>query len=203
MKIGIIGTGAVGKTLATKLAERGYPVLIANSRGPEAVADSLGASIAEVKPSSTLEVLDCDLVILSVPWTKVPDVLGSGGPKDGRILVDATNIFLSYPPHARVDDLKGDSGSEIVARLAPAARVVKAFNTLAIATMFAPLPKDTKRVLFVAGDDASAVDPVAAIIAGLGLIPIPLGSLAHAGRQMELGGPLSGVELLALAEDAA
>ena len=203
MNIGIIGTGAVGKTLATKLAERGYRVLVANSRGPEAVADSLGSSVADVTPSSTSEVLGCDLVILSVPWTKVPDVLRSGGPKDGRILVDATNIFLSYPPDARIDDLKGGSGSEIVARLAPEARVVKAFNTLAFATMFAPLPKGTKRVLFLAGDDASAVAPVAALIADLGFLPVSLGSLAHAGRQMELGGPLSGLELLATADDAA
>ncbi len=203
MKIGIIGTGAVGKTLATKLAERGYPVLVANSRGPAAVADSLGASIADVIPSSTSEVLGCDIVILSVPWTKVPDVLSSGGPKDGRILVDATNIFLTYPPNARLDDLKGDSGSEIVARLAPEARVVKAFNTLPIAAMFAPLPKGTKRVLFVAGDDASAVAPVAALIADLGLHPVTLVSLPHAGRQMELGGPLSALELLTPAEEAA
>lgn len=196
MKVGIIGTGTVGKTLATKMAESGYPVLLANSRGPEAVVDSLGASIADVIPSSTLEALGCDLVILSVPWTKVPDVLGSGGPKDGRILVDATNIFLSYPPNPSVDDLKGDSGSEIVARLAPAARVVKVFNTLPVARMFAPPPKGTKRVLFVAGDDAPAITPVAALIADLGLHPVPLGSLAQAGRQMELGGPPSGLELL-------
>lgn len=203
MKVGIIGTGPVGKTLATKLAERGYPVLLANSRGPEAVSDSLGATIADVAPSSTSEVLGCDLVILSVPWTKVLDVLGSGGPKDGRILVDATNIFLTYQPDARVNDLKGDSGSEIVARSAPAARVVKAFNTLPVARMFAPPPKATKRVLFVAGDDASAVAPVAALIADIGLHPVPLGSLSHAGRQMELGGPLSGLELLTPSEDAA
>ena len=98
MKIGISGTGPVGKTLATKLAESGYPILLANSRGPEAVAESLGTYIADVTPSSTSEVLSCDLVILSMPWTKVPDVLRSGGPKGGRILVDATNIFLRYPP---------------------------------------------------------------------------------------------------------
>jgi 8-hydroxy-5-deazaflavin:NADPH oxidoreductase len=202
MKIGIIGTGTVGKTLALMLSAKGHQVLVANSRGPEGVVESLGAS-SVLTPSSTSKALACDLIFLTVPWTKVPDVLRSGGPRDGRILVDTTNIFLSYPPDARVDDLKGDSGSEIVARLAPAARVVKAFNTLPFATMFALRPDGMKRVLFVAGDDAPAVAIVASLVAELGLHPVPLGSLAQAGRQMELGGPLSGLELLTPVKGAA
>lgn len=202
MKIGIIGTGMVGKTLATKLATAGHQVLVANSRGPESVADILGSSGAGLTPGTTPEALTYELVFLTVPWTRVRDVLGSGGPADGRILVDATNIFLSYPPEARIDDLKGDTGSEIIARLAPEARVVKAFNTLPFDRMFAPLPKGAKRVLFVAGDDARAVAAVAGLVTELGLHPVPLGSLAVAGRQMELGGPLSGLELLTPDENA-
>jgi predicted dinucleotide-binding enzyme len=49
---------------------------------------------------------------------------------NGCNLLDTTNIFLSYGPDFRIDDLKGDPGSEIIARLAPSARVVKAFNTM-------------------------------------------------------------------------
>jgi len=203
VKIGIIGAGMVGKTLATRLAAKGHQVLLANSRGPESVAESLGASTAKVTPSSTSATLACDLVFLTVPWTKIGDVLKSGGPKDGRILVDATNIFLRFPPEALIDDLKGDSGSEIVARLAPGARVVKAFNTLPFTTMFAPRPEGMERVLFVAGDDASAVASVADLIVELGLHPVPLGPLAQAGRLMELGGPLSGLELLTPAKKEA
>lgn len=202
MKIGIIGTGTVGKTLATRLAASGHHVLLANSRGPESVAEILGASNNGVTPGSTSQALVCDLIFLTVPWTKVADVLGNGGPKDGRILVDVTNIFLRYPPETLIDDLKGDTGSEIVARLAPEARVVKALNTLPFSTMFAPLPAGVKRVLFVAGDDASAVTKVTSLITELGLHPVPLGSLAEAGRLMELGGPLSGLELLTQVREA-
>lgn len=197
MQIGIIGAGEVGKTLATRLAAKGQQVLISNSRGPASVAESLVAPVGAITPGLTSEALQRELVFLTVPWTRVPDVLGSGGPKDGRILIDATNIFLNHPPHARIDDLKGESGSEIVARMAPAARVVKAFNTLPIAKMFAPLPDGAKRALFIAGDDASAVAKVAGLVDELGLHPLPLGSLSQAGRLMELGGPLSGLELLA------
>lgn len=196
MQIGVIGAGEVGRTLAARLAAAGSQVVIANSRGPESFARSLDASGAALTPGTTSEAMERDIVFLTVPWIRVPDVLNSGGPREGRILVDVTNIFLSYPPNARIDDLKGDSGSEIIARLAPAARVVKAFNTLPFATMFAPPPKGMKRVLFVAGDDAPAVATVSGVIAELDLHPVSLGSLAVAGRQMELGGPLSGLELL-------
>jgi len=201
MKIGVIGTGTVGKTLASKLISKGHQVIVANSRGPEAVAKSLSGSATLPTPGTTTDALACDLVFLAVPWTGIRDLLGTGVPQDGGILVDTTNIFLSYPPNAAIDDLKGDSGSEIIARLAPASRVVKAFNTLPFDRMFSSLPDNMKRALFIAGDDETAVLTVANLITELGLHPIPLGSLATAGRQMELGGPLSGLELLTRVEN--
>ena len=157
MKIGIIGAGMVGEALAIRLAEKEHHVLVANSRGPESVAESLKAPIANVTPSSASQTLACDLVFLTVPWTKIRDVLSSDGLREGGTLVDVTNIFLRTPPDALIDDLQGDSGSEIVARLAPKSHVVKAFNTLPFATIFTPLTEGMKRVLFVAGDDATAV----------------------------------------------
>lgn len=196
MKIGIVGTGLVGKTLATKLAEAGHELLVANSRGPASVAESVGPTVT-VTAASVADAFACDVAFLAVPWIKVRDVLATNIPREGGILVDTTNIFLSYPPNARIDDLKGDSGSEIIARLAPKTFVVKAFGTLPFATMFAPHAENVKRVLFVAGDDKAAVSTISDLIAEIGLQPLALGSLAVAGRQMELGGPLSALELLA------
>ena len=111
------------------------------------------------------------------------------------MVVDATNIFRSYGP-AKVDDLKGDSGSEIVAHLAQSARVVT-FSTLPFETMFTPAPAGFRRVLFVAGDDPDAVSAVAGLIGGIGFQPVAIGALATAGRQMELGGVFSRLELFA------
>lgn len=73
---------------------------------------------------------------------------------------------------------------------------MKAFNTLPFDKMFAPLETGFRRVLFLAGDEPSAVARVEGLISDLGLHPIPLGSLAIAGRLMELNGPLNGIELL-------
>ncbi len=196
MKIGILGAATVGMTLATRFAAGGHDVLIANSRGPQGLAARLAETGTTAKPAAVLEALACDVVFLAVPWLKVPEVLTPDIAWDGRILVDTTNIFLSYAPDFRVDDLKGDSGSEIIARLAPSARVVKAFNTLPFKVMFAPAPAGLKRVLFIAGDEGDAVSAVSGLIRGLGLHPVALGRLAGAGRQMELGGPFSSLELL-------
>jgi predicted dinucleotide-binding enzyme len=191
MRLGILGAATVGITLATKFAAK-HQVLLANSRGPETLPE-VGDGVS---PAAASEALACDVVFLCVPWRKVADVLTPAVSWEGRILVDTTNIFLSYAPDYRIDDLEGESGSEAVAKLAPSARVVKAFNTLGFETMFAPVPADMKRVLFVAGDDGEAVSTVCTLISELGLHPVALGALAVAGRQMELGGPLSGLELL-------
>jgi predicted dinucleotide-binding enzyme len=78
---------------------------------------------------------------------------------------------------------------------------VKAFNTIPFATMSTAEPAGTRRVLFVAGDDAAATSTVANLIRDVGLHPIVLGPLASAGRQMELGGIFSGLELFTPAKE--
>ncbi len=201
MTIGILGAATVGMTLATKFAAAGHDVLIANSRGPQSLTASLAEIGTALTPATVAEAIGCDVVFLSIPWLKVPEVLTTDIAWGGRILVDTTNIFVSYTPDYRVDDLKGSSGSEIVAGLAPSARVVKAFNTLPFKVMFAPTPADLKRVLFVAGDESEAISTVSSLIKELGLHPVALGCLAQAGRQMELGGPLSLLEVLTPAHD--
>ncbi len=197
MKIGILGTGKVGVTLASKYAAAGHEVLVANSRGPESVLGVVSKIAESVTAATASEVVRCELVLLAVPWLKVPDVLSPSLTWEGRILVDTTNIYASYKQDLVVANLHGDFGSEIVARLAPDAHVVKAFNTLPFDVMFSPTPANMKRVLFIAGDDQAALKTIADLVAQVGLHPVAAGELAVAGRQMELGGPFSGLELFA------
>ena len=195
MKIGIIGASTVGITLATHFLSANHEVMVANSRGPESLRERLAEIDSRLIAASAFEASICDVVFLAVPWLKVKDVLTPDHDWQGRILVDTTNIFVNYAPDFQIDDLKGDSGSEIVSKLAPSARTVKAFNTLPFEKMFEPHESQLKRVLFLAGDDSSAVDKVAQLVTELDLSPVPLGSLAVAGRLMELTGPLSGLQL--------
>lgn len=196
MRIGILGASTVGQALACNFSDAGHEVMIANSRGPESLAALAAELGSRVTAGHVADAANSPIVILAVPWTKVRDVLSPDIAWSGRILVDATNIFTSYAPSFEVDQLGDDSGSEIIARLAPSARVVKAFNTLPIERMFALPPTDKwQRVLFVAGDDAGAIGVVQQLIKDIGFRPVPVGSLAVGGRLMQLGGPLSGLEL--------
>ena len=198
MKIGIFGAGTVGTTLGTHLSAAGHGVLITNGRAPESVADKLGGLEELLVPASVDYLLDkAEVLFLAVPWRNVRHTLDPNTDWRGRILVDSTNIILSITPDLQVDDLGDDSGSELVARLAPSARVVKAFNTLPFETMFAPVPPGLRRVLFVAGDDPDAVSTVSGLVGQIGLHPVGIGPLATAGRQMEVGGPLSRLDLYA------
>lgn len=75
MKIGIIGAGAIGETLAKKLSKKGHQIFIANSRGPESItfADNKSIKAVEIKDAAK----DVDAVIISIPFGKVQEL-----PKD-------------------------------------------------------------------------------------------------------------------------
>ncbi|WP_145390063.1 NADPH-dependent F420 reductase [Stieleria neptunia] len=102
-----------GTTLAAKLVAVGHEVLVANSRGPESLRARLAEIDVRITPASVTDASGCEVVLLAVPWTKIEEVLTPEQEWNGRILVDATNIFLSYSPDFRIADLNGDSGSEI------------------------------------------------------------------------------------------
>lgn len=196
MRIGIIGAARVGLTLATRYAACGHDVLLANSSGPASVAALLSEPRGAIRPSWVEEAVDTDVVFMAAPWMRVSTILRTDLHWSGQVLVDTTNIFTSYAPDYAVDDLGSDSGSQLIARLAPGARVVKAFNTLPFDVMFAPTPAGFSRVLFVAGDDDAAVSLVSDLIRQIGLHPLTAGDLAAGGRRMELGGAYSLLELL-------
>jgi predicted dinucleotide-binding enzyme len=196
MTIGILGAASVGLTLASRLVGAGRPVILANSRGPDSLTE-LSSTIGPLATGGTAaQAARASTVFLAVPWTQVEAVLAPLGPWDDRILVDTTNIFLNYAPDFEVAQLGDETGSEIVARLAPGARVVKALNTLPVAKLLAPTPSpDLRRVIFLAGDHPEANAEVAAEVTRMGLAPVDLGGLQAGGQLMQLGGPLSGLEL--------
>jgi hypothetical protein len=112
----------------------------------------------------------------------------------GRILVDATNRVSSYKPLS-LGDTSGRTSTEIVADLAPGARVVKAFNSVPMSWISDFSPSKLKTALFISGDDEDAKKPVHDLIEQVGFSAIDLGDLATGGRLQQLGGPLAGVRL--------
>jgi len=195
MKIGIIGAGAIGMAIARALSHAGVDAVIANSRAPASLA-ALEAELGpRIRAVTAREAASADLVFLAVNWSKIPGAVRSLGPWDGRIVVDANNPIEA--PDFRPFELRGRGSSEVVADMLPGAHVVKAFNHLQPALLAGdPGAEGGRRVLFVAGDDASAKQKVLALIGRLGFFGIDLGTLAVGGRLSQFpGGPLSSLNL--------
>jgi predicted dinucleotide-binding enzyme len=137
------------------------------------------------------------IVLLSVRWDQVRDALAGLPPWDGRILIDATNaVGAGFRPV----DLGPRTSSEVVASLAPGARVVKGGNTLPRALLAADASQSGgRRVLFLSGDDAAAKADVSAVFSSMGFAPIDVGDLPAGGRLHQVpGGALTALNLIKL-----
>lgn len=195
MKIGIVGAGMVGGTLARLLVALGHDVAISNRRGPR----SLQALVADLGPNAQAMTVEeaarwGDLVVLAVPW-RSPEALPSPESVDGKVVVDAMNPYRAW---GGTYDLGDSSSSEETKKRLPGARLVKAFNTIYfrhLATEGRPdLPEDDRRAIFVAGDDADAKAIVAALIRELGFAAVDAGTLRD-GVRLQPGSPVYNQQL--------
>jgi predicted dinucleotide-binding enzyme len=135
-----------------------------------------------------------DMVILAVMWWNVQAALFPIPDWKGRVLVDATNRVAGVAP-LTLGDISGRTSSEIVADLAPGAKVLKAFNSVPMSWISDFSPSKPRTVLFISGDDAQAKRPLHDLIEQAGFVCVDLGSLATGGRLQQLGGPLAGIRL--------
>nr|WP_304655376.1 NADPH-dependent F420 reductase [Neorhizobium galegae] len=196
MTIGIIGAGNIGAAFARTLARNGVRATIANSRGPASL-ETLSAELSPWISAGTIEeAASADMVLIAVPWSKLPAALAGLPDWNGRIVIDANNPIES--PLYKPAELNGRLSSEILADLVPGARVVKAFNHLFAKLVDAdPASEGGKRVLFYSGNDATAKTEVVALIDKLGFFGIDLGPLSVGAKLAQFpGGPLPGLNLV-------
>lgn len=180
MKIGIIGIGAIGGTIARKLANAGHDVKVANSRGKDAVkefADEIGAQASDLNEISD----DIEVLILSVPYSAIDSI-----PKDvfanlasEAIVVDTGN----YYPEMRDNAIEGLGNGEVESLWLSqyiGRPVIKAFNTL-LAYSLAELGKekgqDGRLAMQVAGDDEEDKKIVMGLVDECGFDPYDAGGL--------------------------
>ena len=188
MRIGILGGGRIGGTLAHHWVGAGHDVLT-SSRHPEEIK-----SLPAGDPREAAEF--GDVVLLAVPWvavTETADLVSTS--VAGKVLIDATNPF---GPQGVLD--LGDRGSsETVAERFLGARLVKCFNTIVWSRLRdeGRLPGDPERLaVFVAGDDHVAKDTVAGLASDAGFDAVDAGSLRD-GRRLDPDGPVFNVPLTA------
>jgi hypothetical protein len=178
MKIGVVGAGRIGGGLARQLAAAGHELLLYSrtSGRLQSLAAEFGdrVSVGDVHDAATFG----DVLILSVPWPNVPEVLKEAGPLDGKVVIDTTNHF-ERGALARLGH--GKTAARVNADRMPGAAVVKAFNTLTAAFQAAEAGRAGDRVvLFFCGDDAQAKALVGGLIEDAGFEPCDLGGLDDA-----------------------
>ena len=176
MRIGILGSGAVGQALARGLARHGHEVRIGTRK--DTVDDLPVASPAEV-------VANADIVFLAVLGAVAVEVAGSVRAElRGKVLVDATNPldFSTGGPGLFVGHT--DSLGERVQRAVPEAQVVKAYNTVGNALMVDPDLPGGPPSMFIGGDSDEAKATVTALLQDTGWDVVDLGGI-EASRCLE------------------
>jgi NADPH-dependent F420 reductase len=190
MSIAILGSGNMAKGLAGLFANAGYDVVL-GSRDPskaQAAAAALGAKVkaADVKTAAA----SSELVVLAVPYDAAAETIAAAGGLAGKILVDITNPLTADYQGLTIGHTT--SAAEEIQKLAPNAKVVKAFNTL-----FAQVLQGGGKVggvgatAFIAGDDEAANRSVEELARKAGLKPVQTGGLKLA-RYLE---PLAGLNI--------
>nr|WP_302849527.1 NAD(P)-binding domain-containing protein [Janthinobacterium lividum] len=186
MKIGIIGTGNIGATLARKLLSAGHEVKIANSggvKGVQSVADDIGAVPADVHGA----VDGVDVVVLAIPlpaMASLPAGLFDGVPPQVTV-IDTSNY---YPGMRDAAIAQIDAGmAESVWVSAQLGRpVVKAFNNVLAHTLAAlgqPAGTPGRLAIAVAGDDPMAMQAAMTLVEQAGFDAVDGGTLAQSWRQ--------------------
>src|SRR5260370_40704106 len=132
MRFGRIGAGLVGRGFAREALKAGHQVVLSNRHGADSLADVAAELGNGASAAAAAEAASLDYVLFAVPWPNVEDALRGLPPWNGRVLIDATNPFSQYSPQLVLGDLGGRGASEMVAALAPGARIVKAFNSIVI-----------------------------------------------------------------------
>lgn len=165
MNIAILGRGIVGETLGSRWAGAGHSVVF-GSRSPGAPDELFHAEAVKA----------ADVVVLSLPWSAMNVAFLEELNLGERLVIDCTNpIAADFSALVPVEE---GSGAERVAKAAPQAKVVKAFNTIGVNIMANPTFGDTKATLLIAGDDAWAKATVKTLAEELGFQPEEAGPLS-------------------------
>jgi len=196
MEIGTIGAGDFAQAFAKRALKAGHKVKLSNSRGPESLREIINQLGPGAMAATTEEAAACEVVLLAVPWDNVPETLASLPKWKNQILIDGTNPFHGKAGEFTLADVGNLSTSQLIAALAPGARVVKALNTLIVPNLEAEsIVNGARRVAFISADDDGAKKRVETLLESFGYSVIDLGNLRDGGLIQQAGGPLAGRSL--------
>jgi 8-hydroxy-5-deazaflavin:NADPH oxidoreductase len=176
MRIAVIGAGRIGGGIARQLAGAGHEVMLSFTRDSaalEALAHEIGPAVATGAPAQAVEW--AEVVVISVPWSVLPEALEQAGSLAGKVVIDTTNQFGDPPLPA-----ERQTAAQLNAARMSGARYTKSFNTLTSAFQAQAAGRDGEErvVQWLCGDDAEAKSIVAGLIEDAGFAPVDLGGTA-------------------------
>ena len=182
-KIGILGSGVVGRALAEGFLKFGYEVKV-GTRDESKLSDWLGMAGENSSVGSFSDAAEFgEMIIICCKGDAAEDVINLAGKENfsGKVVIDVTNplrsekegeapkLFVSYP------DSLGAQIQEII----PDARVVKAFNIVTSAYMCNPKLKEGTPDMFIAGNNSEAKEEVSKILKNFGWNVNDLGGIEN------------------------
>jgi 8-hydroxy-5-deazaflavin:NADPH oxidoreductase len=194
LRIGIIGAGNIGGTLTRRLTDLGHDVAVANSRGPESLADLAALTGAKAVTASEAA-RDKDVVIVTIPEKHIPD-LPSGlfdRARDNLVVVDTGNYYPRQRD-GRIGAIEDGLTESRWVEQHLGRPVVKAFNNIYakhLMNLGKPAGDPGRIALPVAGDDPAAKAVVIRLMDELGFDGVDAGSIAESWRQQP-GTPVYG-----------
>jgi 8-hydroxy-5-deazaflavin:NADPH oxidoreductase len=197
MKIGIIGAGNIGGTLTRRLTALGQRVYVANSRGPETLADlaaETGATPVTVQQAAQAG----DVVIVTIPEKNIltlPTDLFTKTPSN--VVVVDTGNYYPQQRDGRIEEIENGMTESRWVEKQLGRPVVKAFNNIYAEHLYKlgrPAGSPGRIALPVAGDDPSAKAVVLRLIDDLGFDGVDAGGLDESWRQQP-GTPVYAMDL--------
>jgi 8-hydroxy-5-deazaflavin:NADPH oxidoreductase len=188
-KIGVIGAGRIGGTLARHWANAGYQVMI-SARTLEEV-QKLAAEIGRGVTAGTPQQAAAfgDVVLVSVPFGALPQVgRDNAAQLKGKIVLDTCNPYLGRDGEMAKEALEKGTGV-VVPTYLPGVRLVRAFNQISAAALASEAHRKGEKIgVPLAGDDKQALDVAQQLVRDAGFEPLVVGGLSTA-KSFDQGAP--------------
>ncbi len=188
MKIGVLGSGDVAKTLAGGFLKHGHEVMI-GSRAPEKLGDWAGKNAGAATGTFSDAAAFGELLVLAVKGSAAAEALRIAGVQylEEKTVIDTCNPIADEPPINGVLPFFTDSDESLMEQLQiefPDARFVKAFNSVGAPRMVDPVFEEGKPTMFIAGNNEEAKKEVTSILDSFGWETADMGGV-EAARAIE------------------
>lgn len=182
--IGIIGAGNIGSNVAKLAVAAGHEVVIANSRGPETLADLIEQLGPRARAATATEAAEAaEMAVVTVPLKALGDIPAK--PLAGKIVMDTLNYYPERDGQIAELDEETTTTSEMVQAHLAESHVVKTFNNIYfehLGTRARPAGDPERATLMIASDEMPAKREVAAFLDSLGYDAYDAGTLAESWR---------------------